>query len=123
MNPTCQWVAVAYADWQRARAPSPLDVAAFACAEGAGALLLDTWQKDGKTLQDFLPMPELANLIARCQSSGLPVALAGSLTCAAINQLRPLQPNWFAVRGAACLGGDRTAEIDAEAIRRLLGWI
>src|SRR5262249_14858485 len=48
--PGCQPVAVGYADWRSAHAPKPADVCAFACEHRWGAFLLDTWEKNGKTL-------------------------------------------------------------------------
>jgi uncharacterized protein (UPF0264 family) len=53
-NSPCRAVAVAYADWVRADAPSPEEVCAFACAHPCGAFLLDTWRKDGSSLLNWL---------------------------------------------------------------------
>jgi len=47
------------------------------------------------------------------------VALAGSLGPAEIEQLLPAEPDWFAVRGAAC-GGQRLGVVDADQVRRLV---
>lgn len=123
VNPICRWVAVAYADWERARSPRPMEVAEFAAEVGAGAFLIDTHQKDGKSLLDFLNPLELSALIARCQENQIAVALAGSLTRSDLLQLQPLPVTWFAVRGAACRKGDRTATIDGKNIRSLLAMI
>jgi uncharacterized protein (UPF0264 family) len=116
----CRPVAVAYADWQRAGAPSPREVCAFACARGWGAFLVDTCHKDGRTLLDWLTIAELSGLIAECRTAGVPVALAGSLGPAQMAQLRGLRPDWFAVRGAACRGERRTGAIDATAVRQIV---
>jgi uncharacterized protein (UPF0264 family) len=103
-------VAVAYADWQCARAPAVEDVLAFA-AQTSGVLLLDTHCKDAAphrprpTLLDWLPVAEIEVLCVRCRAVGVRVALAGSLGPAEIAQLSPARPDWFAVRGAACEGG------------------
>jgi uncharacterized protein (UPF0264 family) len=116
----CRPVAVAYADWGRAAAPPPADVCAFACERHFGAFLLDTCGKDGSTLLDWCSLPELIEMRQRCRGSGVPVALAGSLGVEQMGALRPLDPDWFAVRGAACRGGRRTAPIDAGRVRRLV---
>jgi uncharacterized protein (UPF0264 family) len=116
----CRPVAVAYADWQRAAAPSPCDVCDFACAHRWGAFLVDTWGKDGTPLLDWLSPDQLAGLRDRCRSAGVPIALAGSLGAEQIRLLRPLRPDWFAVRGAACRDGRRTSPIDADRVRRLV---
>ena len=120
VRPECRFVAAAYADWQRASAPKPADVAGHACDNAAGALLVDTWQKDGTTLLDWLDVEAIGRIIERCRSAGVQVALAGSLGQAQIQQLRPARPDWFAVRGAACQGGRRLATIRADRVRALV---
>jgi uncharacterized protein (UPF0264 family) len=115
----CRPVAVAYADWSRAGAPAPSDVCDFAIAHSWAAFLLDTWRKDGTTLLDWLSHAGLAELRTRCRHAGVPVALAGSLGEAEIRELMVLQPDWFAVRGAACRCGRRTDRIDANRVRSL----
>jgi uncharacterized protein (UPF0264 family) len=120
LPPGCLPVAVAYADWQRAAAPPPAEVCAFACAWRWGAFLVDTWGKDGTTLLDWLSPGQLAEMRERCRTAGVPVALAGSLGVEQIRQLWSLRPDWFAVRGAACRDGRRTLAIDAGRVRRLV---
>src|SRR5207302_6134760 len=51
-SPSCLPVAVAYADWQTAQAPTPDAVLAFVRNHSWPIFLLDTWQKDGRTLLD-----------------------------------------------------------------------
>ena len=46
-------VAVAYADWERAKSVPPAEMVRFAKRFRFKAFLLDTWGKDGKTLLDF----------------------------------------------------------------------
>jgi uncharacterized protein (UPF0264 family) len=116
----CRPVAVAYADWERAAAPPPADVCAFAAERRWGAFLIDTWRKDGTTLLDWLPPEMLRPMRQLCRSSGVPIALAGSLGLDQVRQLLPLAPDWFAVRGAACRGGQRVATIDPDRVRRLV---
>ena len=115
----CRPVAVAYADWKRARAPTLEDVSRAVCALRHGALLIDTWQKDGKSLLDFLPVQEIEMVIRRCRMAGIPVALAGALDRSAMKRLLPLAPAIVAVRGAACRDGNRNKEIDRNRVRRL----
>jgi uncharacterized protein (UPF0264 family) len=115
----CRPVAVGYADWQRAAAPTPWAICRFGCAKRWGAFLLDTWQKDGKTLLDFLATSDIRLLVEHCRDAGLPVALAGSLGMREIKILMPVAPGWFAVRGAACRDEDRNGAIDRERVRQL----
>ena len=49
-----EMVAVAYADWERAKSVPPAEVVKFAKRFRFKAFLLDTWGKDGKTLLDFM---------------------------------------------------------------------
>jgi uncharacterized protein (UPF0264 family) len=115
-SPGPPWVAVAYADWQTARAPRPEEILDIASGvpECIG-LLVDTWDKSRHGGVDLSWSP----LVTRAQESGRLVALAGRLDEASIRRLAPLRPDLFAVRGAACLGGDRMAPIDRERVATL----
>jgi uncharacterized protein (UPF0264 family) len=119
VNAGCKAVAVAYADWERAEAPPPDEVLALAAELRLGAFLLDTWGKDGRTLLDWLPAAEVARLCERGRAAGLPVALGGSLGPAQLAALAAARPDWFAVRGAACCNGDRSAAVEAGRVRQL----
>jgi uncharacterized protein (UPF0264 family) len=114
--------AVAYADGDRAHAPSPAAVVDFARRYGrrsrVRAVLFDTFHKDGSTLLDWLPLDELSTLVAACRRTGLTVALAGSLTTATIDRLRGVAPDWFAIRGSACEGG-RDGRVCDQRVREL----
>ena len=116
---SCRAVAVAYADWRRARAPTPEQVRDFAIENATGAFLIDTWNKDGSTLLDWLTLDEIKRLRERCRAAGVPLALAGSLGLAEIQTLLPLRPDWFAVRGAVCQGRQRGAAIEEGKVRQL----
>jgi uncharacterized protein (UPF0264 family) len=110
---------VAYADADRAAAP-PVGPVLAAAVELDLWFLVDTWQKDGHGLLDWLPLGgELPRLADRCRDGGLHWGLAGSLTAADVPRLLSLRPNVIAVRGAACRSGDRTAAVDSEAVARL----
>jgi uncharacterized protein (UPF0264 family) len=115
--PGCELVAVAYADWQRAEAPQPAQIATFAIQYCCTALLVDTWHKDGSTLLDWLPYDQIEELCRRCRAGRVRVALAGSLGLAEMHRLRSLEPEWFAVRSAVCRDGDRRQPIDSLAVR------
>ncbi len=117
--PNCRAVTVSYADWRRAGAPRPQEVCSFAIKHAAGAFLIDTWQKDGTTLLDWLSLQEIQQLQERCRIANVPVALAGSLGLEEIHTLLPLRPDWIAVRGAVCLGQKRSAAVAEEKVRQL----
>jgi uncharacterized protein (UPF0264 family) len=116
--PDTHLVAVGYADYARAGAPSPEEVCAYAIERTASAFLLDTWGKDGSGLLDWMPIDDVRRLCRTCGEGGVPVALAGSLGPREIVALRELAPDWFAVRGAACIA-DRASAIDEGKVRSL----
>jgi uncharacterized protein (UPF0264 family) len=120
MAPKCTAVAAVYADWQRAGSPSPEEVCHFLCERHWKVFLVDTWEKDGTTLLDWLSLKTLQKLCETCRRHGIRVALAGSLGEKQIRRLGFLKPDWFAVRGAACRQGRRRNSIDPGAVRRLV---
>jgi uncharacterized protein (UPF0264 family) len=122
LNPGACLVTVAYADWERAAAPSPEDVCEYVCASGR-VLLLDTWGKDGSTLLDWAPPKTIDHIIQSLRAAGVRVALAGSLGLDEVRALLPLAPDWFAVRGAVCHGRDRSAAIDEGRVRQLVRFL
>jgi len=118
-------VTVAYADWECAAAPSIEEVLDYACERG-GVFLIDTCCKEPTgfrprpTLLDWADETWLAQAVARCRASTVRIALAGSLNLDAIRRLTVLCPDWFAVRGAACEGGARTATVSRTQVGRLV---
>ena len=111
-------VLVAYADFGRADCPEPERLAAAAARFHFPAFLIDTAVKDGSTLLDWIDPAMLARIRFRLADAGVPVAFAGSLAEGAFRRLAPLEPDWFAVRGAACDGG-RTGQVSADRVRLL----
>jgi uncharacterized protein (UPF0264 family) len=112
-------ILAAYADWQRAEAPPPEVVVEMAIAHHCPGLLIDTWQKDGTRLLDWLSLAELDRLRKLTLDHGLFLALAGSLRLEEIPTLLPIQPDLLAFRAAACGGRSRIASISQEAVSRL----
>jgi len=126
-------VAVVYADWQQARAPSPhaiLDVVASVIADDVldqprfVGVLIDTFDKSSGGLLDCLSVPELEDFAGRLRAfrpdgSQLFLALAGKLSIADLARLVAVQPDVIAVRSAACRNHDRQASVDAAVTRQL----
>jgi (5-formylfuran-3-yl)methyl phosphate synthase len=110
------WVAVVYIDWQAARAPDPDSIirAASELDECEG-VLFDTWGKTGGMRLDRTWKPR----VDRVRDTGRFVTLAGSLDIDAIKRLTVLEPDIFAVRGAACIGGDRLKTVDSQQVSEL----
>jgi len=116
---TCRPVAVAYADWKLACAPLPNSICDFACDCRFDVLLVDTWEKNGTTLLDWMSLSQLFGVAEQCRFSKTRLALAGSLGPSEIAELSSLEPDWFAVRGAVCQGGARGSTIDTSAVRQI----
>lgn len=112
-------VAVAYADWQRATAPPPLDVIEAARSLGCGVLLIDTFDKDAAGLLGSAPMAEIAGWVGRARHHGLAVALAGRVTIAEIPAVQSLCPDVVALRSAVCSNG-RIGSVDRRLVRDAL---
>ena len=113
-----EMVAVAYADWERAKSVPPAELIKFAKRYRFKAFLLDTWGKDGKTLLDFLKPPAIAELIESVGRVGMKSAIGGSLRPEQVKQLKGATPDYFAVRASACAGGKRDGAIDATRVKK-----
>jgi len=98
-------VAVVYADWKSAAAPSPREILNEAILAQCPALLIDTYFKSRGALFDLWPQEDLAGFIDEVRAAKLPLVLAGSLCGESIQRAARLGPDLIAVRGAACLGG------------------
>ncbi len=125
-GPTPIWVAVAYADWRIADAPRPEAVVEMATPEasedseghGFGALLVDTYRKDGSpdALFKWLDEDGVSRLVAAAHLAGLEVALAGALTRDGAETASALGADIVGVRSAVCRDRRRDAPLDPAAI-------
>lgn len=131
-HPDHQVVAVAYADASVVDAPPLDEVCRFAISLGqptqnapplGSVLLVDTCiKKSGLNLLSWFSPSRLAHLCRQCRATGVRLALAGSLTLVQIRSLLKAgcYPDWFAVRGAVCLGAERTSSIALDKVRELV---
>lgn len=119
MSTSARLVAVGYADAFRADSPSPYDVLEFAIENRMAGFLIDTWEKTDDLL-GLHSVEEMTWVCRRCRDAGIRVALAGSLGAAEIAELLPAAPDYFAVRGAACVGG-RQGRVTRERVADLVG--
>ncbi|MDB5386023.1 MAG: hypothetical protein JWM11_1669 [Planctomycetaceae bacterium] len=111
------WVAVAYADWEAADAPKVSDVVRAALHDKCCGVLIDTFTKSNRWLLDWITLNELHAIADQVHSHGLFLALAGSLNAADLPRLKPVDVDILAIRGAACLQGQRQSEISQAAVR------
>jgi uncharacterized protein (UPF0264 family) len=115
------WVAVAYADWNEARCPSPFSLVTSAASAGCQGLLIDTCSKKKRGLLECLSFDELRDVANAARASGLWFALAGRLSLTEVERVALLAPDVVGIRSAACTNGNRNGPIDAEAVRRFRG--
>lgn len=116
-------VAVIYADWQQANAPSPDEIVDYVLSSSSSmdqiaGVLVDTWSKKFGRLLDSMTVEQLQELAGRVQQSNRFFAIAGRLTTAMLPDLASVQPDVIAVRSVVCRNEDRTSVIDAEAVRQ-----
>jgi (5-formylfuran-3-yl)methyl phosphate synthase len=111
-------VAVVYADWHAAAAPPPNEIVDEAKSVGCAAVLVDTWDKTGRGLFDNWSMDVARTFCRRVQSTGLMVALAGSLCESRLADAVGAGADIVALRGAACIGG-RTGCVSEDRIRAI----
>jgi uncharacterized protein (UPF0264 family) len=111
-------VAVVYADWVAAGAPAPADVLAHAFQAGCGVVLLDTYDKRGGDLFAHWTLADLIAWADEVRRHGLPLVLAGSLGPVSIPRALQAEPDYIAVRGAAC-DGPRTGAVAEHLVRDL----
>ena len=110
------WVAVIYVDWRSADAPCPDSILeeALTLADCKG-VLIDTFAKPSESTVDLTWRP----IVDRIRKAGRLAVVAGGLDLAGIRHLAPLRPDYFAVRGAACVGGSRVGRIDERRVAEL----
>ncbi len=113
-----EMVAVAYADWEKAKSVPPAELVRFAKRFRFRAFLLDTWTKDGKSLLDFIKPAEIAELVESVQRVGMKAAIGGSLKPEHLKQLKGIAPDWYAVRASACAAGKRDGVIDTARVKK-----
>ncbi len=117
-----QWIAVVYADWQLADAPTPRDVLALVdqlreqTTVRIGGLLIDTFTKGEQRLFDFAALDELAALRKATRERELSFAVAGRLRASDLPLALEVEPDIVAVRSAVCGAGDRMNAVTQDAV-------
>lgn len=78
--------------------------------------LIDTLIKDGRNLFDFIPEPELREMILHGKELGLSTSLSGHLKLDDLDELARVNPDIVGVRGAVCASGDRDRGVAWESV-------
>jgi uncharacterized protein (UPF0264 family) len=81
-------------------------------------ILIDTFEKAGRTLLDFATVSELQALLDQARAKQVRVALAGALRADSIASLLPVAPAILGVRGAVCVAG-RSGQLDSGRVKSL----
>jgi len=115
--PTCEIVAVAYADAKRVNAIEPRALIECAVRAGVRGVLLDTAVKQSSGLSELVGSAWLETWVADAHTAGLWVALAGKLTEDDVTLARDVGADIIGVRGAVCDGG-RIGVVSADHVRR-----
>ena len=119
-------IAVAYADYERVGAVSPLGVVVAAERAGAMGVLLDTAVKHAGNLFAMWRATDVATWVRGAHDAALTAAVAGSLGSRDLAAVRVIGADVAGVRGAACEGGrlgrvtrDRVAALALSAGQRV----
>ncbi|MFI4874706.1 MAG: (5-formylfuran-3-yl)methyl phosphate synthase [Blastopirellula sp. JB062] len=114
---SCARAAVYYADEAAAGSPPLADVIRWSQHISASAILIDTFEKAGRTLFDYFSEDRLAVAIRQIRAAGAAAACGGSLSIGRIPGVISSGADIAAVRGAVC-AGLRTSAIDRQLVRR-----
>jgi uncharacterized protein (UPF0264 family) len=95
------------------------DLIAPAGAAGFAGLMLDTADKRRGALPDRQSADVLRRFVTATHAAHMFAGLAGSLRAEHVRQLLPLGPAVLGFRGGLCRAGERTSQIDADAVRRV----
>ena len=111
-------VAVVYADYKTANAPSPDDVLHHARRFGCAAILIDTFDKAKGRLTDQWSLAELRRLVEQVKIAEMLMVVAGSLREEDLPAFRSIAPDYVAVRSAVCETA-RTARLSRTLVERM----
>lgn len=78
--------------------------------------LIDTLTKDGRNLFDFMPEPQLREIVMEGKQLEMSTALSGHLRLEDLDELARINPDIVGVRGAVCQMGDRSSGVHRDAV-------
>lgn len=82
-------------------------------------VMLDTSEKNGRTLFDYYTLDKSVAFIKQVQSKGLKVGIAGSLNHSHLATIKNLSPDYAGFRGGVCESQNRTFSLSEEKIKAL----
>lgn len=72
--------------------------------------------KDGRNLFDFMPEPQLREIVVEGKKLAKSTALSGHLRLEDLDELARINPDIVGVRGAVCQMGDRSSGVHRDAV-------
>ncbi len=87
---------------------------------GCAGVLIDTWDKAGGSLTDWLSCSRLRAVRELTEEAGLLLALAGKVSLKNLAEVMDVRPDLVAVRGAVCREGRRESHVEAKLVERLV---
>lgn len=119
-NSESKVVLAGYAEYQELGSISPYKLPLVARKCGAAGVMIDTAEKNGRSLLEHLSLEDLKSFVDDAHGIGIFAALAGSLRLGDMELIKGTGCDIVGVRGAVCTGGDRLGgEIIAEKVRAL----
>jgi uncharacterized protein (UPF0264 family) len=113
-------IAACYADYHEAGTLDPLTLPRLADTAGFAGCMIDTLDKNGKCLFDYMKKDDIRFFIEKCRKYKLLCALAGSLKRCHLQLLKELKPDIIGVRGAVCRNGVRTGDLDRQKVAEFM---
>ena len=111
-------VAVAYADSQNADSPPSIEVLKHAVHHHVDTFLIDTFEKKGRDVFDYLKRDELPTLINIARRNQIQFVLAGSISFKNLDLATKLDIDFIGVRGLVCQRS-RRSEIVLDRVLKL----
>jgi uncharacterized protein (UPF0264 family) len=112
-------IAAAYGDYKDIGSFNPFLLNELAFKTKLDGIMIDTINKNGKNLFDFLNPAELKEFCQKAERAEVFSALAGSLRFDHIDLLNEINPDIIGFRGAVCKNNDRSSKINADLINQL----
>ena len=100
-------VGAGFADAESFGGIDPMKIPQIVKLSGADIAMLDTKNKDGKRLFDYLSLDKLKQFVTNSHNLGIQAALAGSLRAEDLKIIHRLDADITGFRGAACSNNDR----------------
>ena len=118
-DPAIQVIAAGYADADKIKSLTPLDLPGVAIEAGVDGCLLDTALKSEGTLLTNFKDIQLKDFVTQCHRANLLCALAGSLDQTNIPHVCKFGADIIGVRTAACHGDRVNGRVDRQKVQQL----